>query len=738
MEDLKPLYEEGAKLIVDAAANVVRDWGRKLVQLDLIERAALRYSTLYHERHGAVKAPGMSKPVAIRDIYTDVQFASPDFLRAFSSPENLEACARLTGEANRHLLHRIPGKRSGIQVANETQYLSVLGQPGAGKSTFLRRMGMEALAPKKARNYVHDSIPVFVELKNLRPSEPGSTNKRIAVEDAIVQEFMTCGFPHAERFTRDALVQGKLLVLMDGIDEVSKELVDASVGAIRDFVDLYSSNRFIVSCRTAFYKGYFSRFTDVVVASFDDDQVRAFIFNWFKSQADGDLETAARFWNSLQLPPNRAAFELGRTPLLLTFLCLVYDKTQGLPANRSVLYKSALEILLREWNALKRIARDEIYRGLYPELEVLMLSKIAGPAFANDKIFFREEELTGEIGRFLQEELNAPKRLDGHALLKEIEVQQGLIVQRAHDVYSFSHLTIQEYLAAYYFREQTAFGAMLGRLCFDRRWREVLLLIAGMGNADDLLLRMVDAAAQYPKDHARLGRLLNWAGNVALGNVDTQSAAANRGLALFVYASLYAVVALARARFTGAGRDQQASRVLGRILGLARDLCSVLDNARWSAVSLAFESALTQVVDTTLASDLKLEVNMGTRGEPILDLDAVIQLDKAGGLAFLTNYLIDVESLRIFNQAPLPPATTSQSPPGSGDTSSLGRLEGAVSNFFSGLQLESDMFTCSDAELACLEKYLTSAALVVGAKEAALSVSSQAWDRVVERLFRCS
>lgn len=50
----------------------------------------------------------------------------------------------------------------------------------------------------------------------------------------------------------------------------------------------------------------------------------------------------------------------------------------------------------------------------------------------------------------MSDTLDAPKRLDGEAVLKAIEVQQGLLVERATETYSFSHLTLQEYLTAKY------------------------------------------------------------------------------------------------------------------------------------------------------------------------------------------------------------------------------------------------------------------------------------------------
>ena len=86
--------------------------------------------------------------------------------------------------------------------------------------------------------------------------------------------------------TETALKLGKLLILFDGLDEVPTANVDNVVDKIGDFVDQYSQNRFIASCRIAAYKGGFTRFTEVEMAEFDDAQIEAYIKNWFDSTPD--------------------------------------------------------------------------------------------------------------------------------------------------------------------------------------------------------------------------------------------------------------------------------------------------------------------------------------------------------------------------------------------------------------------------------------------------------------------
>ncbi|MEM7769623.1 MAG: hypothetical protein AAF327_03835 [Cyanobacteria bacterium P01_A01_bin.37] len=66
---------------------------------------------------------------------------------------------------------------------------------------------------------------------------------------------------------------------------------------------------------------------------------------------------------------------------MLTFLFLVYDRSQNLPDNRSTRYGKALDIFLEEWAAEKCIERDPIYQGFHADLEKMLLAEIAYQGF---------------------------------------------------------------------------------------------------------------------------------------------------------------------------------------------------------------------------------------------------------------------------------------------------------------------------------------------------------------------
>lgn len=492
--------------------------------------AAEKYLQKYLRRHDQVKVLGMPEPTPLRDIYTDVEVVSRNYLSQFRSVEDLERTFRGT---NREFFATVPEQRlDAISIASSARYLNVLGAPGAGKTTLLRRIGLEALMPRRKWRgmqafsgadvqwsaYEPECIPVVIELRRFR-YEP------IAISAILRAEFEECGIEHANDFIFKALTNGQFVILLDGLDEVSSIRLNEVVAHVRDFVDRFPNNRYVTSCRTAFYKSYFQSFRDVVIADFDDKAVRSFIRRWFSRQMDIDENVAEVLWR--ELVQQRATLELARTPLLLTFLCIVYDQTQSLPTNRTILYRRALEILLERWAAEKRVHNEAIYRDLHPEVEIEMLADLAGTAFEENRLFFEKREIVRQFTAFVDCELNAP-RIDAERILEAIEIQQGLLVSRATDVYSFSHLSLQEYLAAHSYRENNRMGEIVARYTFDERWREIFILMSGVERGDVLLRLLAAEVLRFVRSNENLVALFRHATEMERDPAGSMSSLARR------------------------------------------------------------------------------------------------------------------------------------------------------------------------------------------------------------------
>ena len=162
-----------------------------------LKNASHDYSRSYKKRHGQINVScvGMREPLSLDDVYVAVQFLNQHTEFQYSSAEDVEQAFR---ERDRQLFDSTSDERQdGTQVANSKQYLMVLGGPGVGKSTFLRKIGLEALKEKDG-NFEHECIPVFLELKRFAEDQ-------INVESWITAEFKVCGYPYPEQITKSKL-----------------------------------------------------------------------------------------------------------------------------------------------------------------------------------------------------------------------------------------------------------------------------------------------------------------------------------------------------------------------------------------------------------------------------------------------------------------------------------------------------------------------------------------------------
>lgn len=599
------LANQGVALARSGAKNVLQDAEFK-TQLDA---ALLDYARRYHERWGKLKVLGMREPIKLQDLYVATHFLRDDDLRRVASVEGMEKTFRQRVDKDR-LRDTSQERRDGIEVANQYQFLTVLGGPGAGKSTFLKRIGLEALAFGLPKNrYKHACLPVFLELK--------TWDDKADLLQKLVAEFDVCGFPQPQRFVGEALAQGKLLVLLDGLDEVPSHATDAVIKQVQDQVDKHDKNRFIVSCRIAAYKQAFRRFTDIGMADFNDAQVKAFVTHWFKP--DPDPSAAEGFWQALKMAEHIASEELAHTPLLLTLLCLTYQKTRQFPATRANLYHKALDVLLEEWWGEKGIKAERVYEALDTRRKYGLLAQIAHHTFADDRLFFSRSEVLPLIENHLREVLPAETVIKGCAVLQDIERQHGILVERASNVMSFSHLTFQEFLTAYYLRDVIAQDASaLQRLVSEKAlaqsWREVFLLLAGLlPRADTLLQAMMQTAAAQlcaPKLH----RMLAWAKRITRGT---------RGgrLVFSIYFALDLDLDLVLDRARSLGRAYALDRT--RALDLARARSRALDFARAldfvhaldGNPALALDVAWFDISHTSIQTIQTLQTEWAQRGE---------------------------------------------------------------------------------------------------------------------------
>jgi hypothetical protein len=422
--------------------------------------------------HGTMPLLGVDYWVPLSDLFVDVNILEElsssrrseldDLWQDFNQNPNYRSLDRIG-------LGRQQKRISGLEALKKNENLMVVGKPGSGKTTFLQHVVIEC----NSGNIQADRIPCLIKLRNF--IEDG----REFVEDGRksiypLKPYLEKCWQLSDVDVETLLKQGRLLLLLDGLDEVIGEDDDNKITKeIRRFARSYPHVQMIITCRIRNEESRFERFDYIEIADFNDWQVISFAKHWFKTRLrheSKEILQAKDFLELLFSEENKLIQELAITPILLSLTCEVFFKTGRFYSKRSKLYEEGLNVLLRI-DESRKVERDEIYRDLPQKQKLELLKYLALRQFKQPQYaLFKQSELESYIADFLD-----VGEMDSRDILNAIETHHGLLIKRSQNIWSFSHLTFQEYLVAQCFSKRSNIEN-LSKYFIEPHWKEVYLI----------------------------------------------------------------------------------------------------------------------------------------------------------------------------------------------------------------------------------------------------------------------
>ncbi|MFN9226862.1 MAG: NACHT domain-containing protein, partial [Pseudanabaena sp.] len=338
--------------------------------------------------------------------------------------EKVESQKEKGEEEKKEKIERLPVLEGICKYAAE--HVLLVGRPGSGKSTALARLLLQEA--ENALSIARAKIPVLVELRYL-PSEANESS----VCDRILA-FMHKHDPALdinEVGIKQLLRQGRLLLLVDGVNELSS---DRGRVMVNQFRELYQK-----TCPMIFTTRELSAGGDLGIAKrlemqpLTEPQMQQFVMAYLPTQGERLLR---------QLSGRLREF--GQTPLLLWMLCSLFQQSEQIPPNLGRVFRS---LTVGYGDRIKQdVTLSKDSRAWWGRLlQYLAFKMTCGENLTELQVAISRREAE----QFLVEFLRGKVEFADDCAVRWLEdLLKHHLIQISNDRIEFRHQLIQEYYAA--------------------------------------------------------------------------------------------------------------------------------------------------------------------------------------------------------------------------------------------------------------------------------------------------
>lgn len=395
----------------------------------------------------------------------------------------------------------------------------LFGDPGSGKSTFLRYLALDILdsnpslstIAEKWGSYVPLFIPFALWTKIINEGAGLDTSVK-----GVLTSYLKNWDEELVPLVGNAIKDKRLLLLVDGLDEHSNS--DAARIALNRLDSFIESNDIAVVATTrrhgfedlgmkieGWQKGQIAEF------SFDQQYKLAKI--WIEANLkkinseqeeslrlqDVDRDTETFF---SELSRSNELRELARNPLLLSLLISFQIQNIKLPLSRFDAYGALIGHLLSTHPRVRGVAAETPTRNDFSDDDLKKaLAYLAHTIHKNHlEGLISEEDALECLIEFLTDDQQGfglalhPATEMGRSILSKAEDNLGILVKKSQSEISFYHRTIQEYLTSVDISRLSVEKQLeiINTYCVNPLWREVILGLFQINKRPDDIKRFIE------------------------------------------------------------------------------------------------------------------------------------------------------------------------------------------------------------------------------------------------------
>ena len=332
------------------------------------------------------------------------------------------------------------------KLEKEAKYIIIQGLGGIGKSMLLTHLFLSSAKQVETT----DSIPLMLSLKDYKDTT-------ITMIDFICKSVNEYDSDISTAEITDFLRQKRLILLLDGLDEIQLSSRDAFNQSLEVLIKSYPGNTIVITSRPVNSFISYSKFTIFDIQDLTKEQALELIRKidfWDKEGKNSFLEALdSNLYNTHR--------EFASNPLLLTIMLMTYSSFGEVPAKMHVFYSKAYETMARLHDASKGSFKRPFHTGLTPEEFAKYFAKFCAMTYKDEILEFDSSSFASYMEKVLKTAKSEHQSISSRDFLLDLTENLCIMYQEGEHYY-FIHRSFQEYFAA---------------VCFSSRYDDKLIKV---------------------------------------------------------------------------------------------------------------------------------------------------------------------------------------------------------------------------------------------------------------------